>query len=1202
MTLTALTDTLQSLELNAKSTFADDPFTSARALLSQNKLEPIDDSLGSDLLSSLGNSSGYSIAHIPKPPVGAAELKTQVMGQLESLHNINMDALTAAIPSAPGADAFQAQDLAGIQQSMGDLTTSIVGNSDFGGLSVPASATSISEEFDAFIRGASAFPSRLLNALIQAFKALLEKLKHPDKWLDELSETVLTDIFVEQIKGVATALPPVAMRQGAKAIQARANAALELAEMIKGLNRRTATEADLEQQREKTRRIELFLDDCDRTLANATLRVNGFDIQDFIQLLKTMPDDAGSEIKAFSQIFDPITNFVEGLDERMAEITNQLGSLIDKLKDLIDQGIDKVQAIADRIVSFIKEKLAAAQKALEQMETYIGDVTKSIQEFIKSAGKQVEGIVAQAKQAINQVAETAENGIKSLAETVKSQTEKVRQSIEQINGNIDQHLNDEELKRKIRKLLGQVTDQLDREEVQQAIGAADSSIDKMAKALEQISLKSTFDLTVTKSRSLESDFRAIDVAKLGTAQKTALGVGKKILESVDVPGIVNPKLKEAFEDVLEPVLNIVDQVQQEVDQVKLQVQSFEPGTLLKDFLRPHISSFVEALNQYRPSELLKGIKALYDKILKSLHQLDPNQLVAMLEGLYQQIAKMAEALSPEGLIKLLENQTRKIQDLLGELPIGQLIDRIQSALGSVEKLFAGLGLDEMLAPGFWNDLKEIFSLDLKQPLQKLDEIKATIDQRVGNIAEEKLRRAIDDLRNAVKVFSENPKKDYAEAKETLSGTWQEHGDALIALGEENFEGLNPDFQPGSRTDFYYEDLVGRVNLLRQRLLDEESVGKLTKIHDDWQEKLDLVHDGGRRSNEGKRLIPDNGEDIKAALASDDELIAGFKSILPDQIESQFIAPVRNILTLLNGILTKPKAILEKIEEVIQALLEAPGRIVEILTEQTDRLRHDLTATISALSAAVGRVIGRVTDTLQLTYQEVDKVLRSLRPTTLLNTFYISDLKPGGLQFLLNKLKADNRDAMADLLWKELEASQRALLAGGGLNEEAIVGVLNKVLTTNTIYPAINLLNGELPAYGKELAEKGASLSEDERLRLNRIALETEYGEALVLSMQSVFPFFMETLKDLYPEAIIQALDQTHAKIVAVVRNLPQNIGAAVQDAYIALMDKFEELIGARIDRIFLELKKPLWRLQRDLGVGLEDISGSYRRLLSAVPV
>ena len=753
-----------------------------------------------------------------------------------------------------------------------------------------------------------------------------------------------------------------------------------------------------------------------------------------------------------------------------------------------------------------------------------------------------------------------------------------------------------------------MTTQLERDDVKDAMNAADENINKMAEALKQISLKSTFGSAVEKSGKLEDNLREINVTSLGTAQKTALGVGKRVLISVDVPGIVKPNLEEAFDGVLKPLVNIVDQIQQEVYGVRAQVKSFEPEKLLEQFLQPHISKFVKELDQYRPSKLLKFIKDLYEKILKNLHKLDPGQLVVKLEGLYQQIAKMAQVLSPKGLISLLERQKNNIQNNLKELP-NKLIGLIESALGGVDKIFSGLGLDELIDSSFWTDLKELVDFNLDKSIENIDNAQKSVSDQVDGINEEKINNELNNLRASLETFSKDekaPAANYDVAKKALEDSWGNYSEALDTLKQEKFEGLEPNFEPVFKTDYYYQCLVERLGELYNRLVNPEIASKLEEPYNieaqytAWKQKADQ----DRRTTEGSRLRP-NKEDlqtIRKSLPENNELIKAFKDTLPNQLEAQFIGPIRDILTSLNEILKQPKEIVERIEEVIEALADAPGKITKILLDQAKNLKSDFDKTAGDLSGEIGKVVDNILLTLSSTYTAVEETLQSLSPTILLNTFYASDFKADGLQFLLQKLKAESRDPITDLLWGKLDANQRLLLAGNGLKEEAIVVALNELLTTDTLYSASNFRGIELPDHGKELAEKFSSLSEDQRLRLNRIALETVYGDALVLSVQSIFPFFMKTLKDLYPEAVIQELDQTHAKIVEVVRNLPKNVAEAVQNAYKALMAKFEELIGDRLDRIFLELKKPLWRLQRDLDIGLEDISGSYRRLLSAVPV
>jgi hypothetical protein len=1238
MALNALTDTLQSLELDAKSTFADDPFTSARALLGQNNLDSNDQDSGSEPTSISDNIKGYEIEAIPQNPVGVAEIETQVKGQLESL-NQKIEIATV-LPSYPGADAFNAQDLANIKSSMKSLTTAIIGDSnnslltdtseETSGTDASSAGTSISAEFNAFLTGTSAFPTKLLSALVKVFKDLLDKLQKPEEWLEKLGKETLVDIFIEQVEGMAASLPPVAIRQGANAIKTRGEQATALAKMIEDLNRQTATEVKLAEQRKKVHQMELILDNCDRTLISTTQRIDSFTANKFIELLKSFQNDnetlenpqndAEKQINVLKQILEPVNSFAISLNKNAENIANKLMNLIEQVNSLIQAGINKVGDIAETISNSIKKKMEEAQKILEDMQKYIVDAVKKIQDFINDVEKHIESAIADAKNVLNEGSKIAENGIKTFKKIVDKQIKKVDASIVAINNGIDKNLSDQVLKQKIQALLDKVTAQIDRKEVQDAIKATDNSIEVMSETLKNIKLEPTFEAVITKSKSLENDLRAIDITQLGTAQKTALGVSKKILEGVDVPGTVNPRLEKVFNDVLEPLNRIVAQVVGEVNKVRGQMKSFKPEELLNKFLQPHIDSFVEELNKYQPSKMLESIKSMYQGILKNLNKLDPNQLVIMLEGLHQQLAKMSQALSPGGLIKLLEVQKKIIQNRLSKLP-EEVFDSIKSALSSAKKIFSGLGLDEIMDFELWKNLKEIFSLKLEKSLPldltKINNLVGNIDENTMGSNKKTLGVSLEGLRISINTFSQNPKNDYGEAEKELKDCWKLYSYELDKLKMINFEEKNTNFEHISKTDYYYEDLVKRLQNLYERLvnveinLGSEKSYKLKDEYNTWLEKLENVSIRDSRNSQVAILVPQKNDlkELENALKSNNDLIKAFKRALPSQLDNQFIKPIDEILSTFKEALGKLDKTIGKIDGVIEALRGAPEAIKNKLLKKTNNIFPVLRGVANQLSETVGNVVLKASETLGSAYELVKEALELIRPTILFNTFYTSDIKTDGFQSLLEKLNAENRDPVSELLLNSLASNQKIWVATDQLTEqlteqlkEAIVEALNQLLTTDNLYNASRFRDVELPAHGKELAAKFSSLSKDQRLRLNRIILETVYSDTLVLSMQSIFPFLMKTLEELYPEAMIQGLDETHAKIVAMVGDLPRIVAAEVQDAYQTLIDNFEKSIGTRIDAIFLELNKPLWRLQRDLGVGLEDIRDSYRRLLSAVPV
>ncbi|MBE9158166.1 hypothetical protein IQ265_15210 [Nodosilinea sp. LEGE 06152] len=1207
MPVLAITDELQSLQLDSKSAFADDPFAQAQSTVaaklgSAASFRPD----GGSIAASFDRvaQASPSASAIPQPPLAVAELQTRVTGRLEPLSRLNVDTLAAAIPAAPGADVFKGLNItASVNQTVSGLGSAITGNDNFGQLNVSGSGAPILAEFDEFLRGAQAFPARLLDALLTVFKNLLDRLAHPEQWLDSLGTEALTEIFVEQIRGVTASLPPVAIRLGGEAIQTRGDQAIALSSLLTELELAQLDRTTIRDLRHRVNGMVARLDDCDRTLAQSQARVKAFNLEEFKALLDSLPQGKGGQIDALANLFGQAETFVSDLGTRMEAVTAQIQALIDQVRAFIEQAMAKVGEVANQVVAAIETQLATAQRALEQVRSYLDQAIQTIRGFVDQACQQVQAIVKPVKQAFNQVATTAVSGIETLSKTVTEQVTTLDRSIKDVRSTLATELNQAELERKIRDLLGKVTQLLQGPEVESAIDTANQGIDQMIVALEKVSLKPPFETAVTKTKTLESDLRGMNVATMGTAQKAALKVGVKILQQVDVPGVVNPELTAAFDDVLNPVVNIVNRVQAEVNQVTDQVKTFQPGTLLEEFLRPYIDTFVAQLNDYRPSKLLQPVKDLYQDLLNKLTVLDPEQLLTLLENLYQTLLGVLKALSPQGLTEFLKAQLQKITDVLDNLPVKELVNRITAALIDVEKLFAGLGLDEVLNAKFWRTLADVLSLNLQQQIGQLNTVKAEITRRVGQVSDDTLAAELMRLRSAIATFAESPAADYQTAQDALTTAWDSHQRSLAALAtpwQTAMSALDA-FTPGPEFQLDYADLKERLVALHQRLTQAEV--PYTALHD-----AAALGAGSSQSSDAKRLRPTKKLlqeiDILAAIATRDDaqIIAAFKQVIPQELDDQLIGPVRRILTRLDTMLAQPRKILSGIEAVIKDLIGLPAKLTTLMTDLAFDIGDQIRRGIAMLSSALK---GFNVDFLNDLHRQIVDQMAALRPAYLLNAFYdLSDFENGSLSTLLTRLRSPSPDPVSRLWLDRLSESQRNLLlaSDGPQTQTIVIQTFNQLLDDPNLYSTERFQGITLTPAATGLLARRAALEPSERLRLNRLLLEAAYPKALVLSMQSLFPFFLATLEKLYPDSLIQSLDALHQEILQVVRDLPTTLAKALNAEYDEVMKVFKRVIQDPIAKIFAALIARLRGLQSELGIGLEDISSAYNRLLAAVPV
>jgi hypothetical protein len=1198
----AILDQIQTLDVDSQATFAEagKPFTDSQKLVKDNlggKVTPLPSSDLTNSFDQVTQEITRNPIEIPTAPFSVGEIQTQVTGKLGDISSISIDTLTQSIPTNPGADTFKGLAVTDqVNSSLSNLTSSITGNANFGQLGITKNQSTPFDEFQEFLNNAQAFPGKVLDAIIKAFKNFIDKLSNPDEWLDRLSSDALTEIFVEQIQELNYILPNGAIQLYTLQLNQQTQLYKDYQNFLKSLNPKNLSRPKIIPLRQQIKSWLSEVNSQEEQIDLAIKNLNSFDIDKFSTLLANLPNSGGGQIETLSKMFQGIENFVNSLKERITTVTEQLKTFIAKIQDLINQAITKVSEIGNKILKAIADKIEQAGKALDQVQAYLTNTIDKLVDFVEQTAAKSDEIVKPLKQAINQFANTAVQGIETVAQQIKQTTQTIEKSLDEVNKKITTELSQEQLKAKIKELLGKVTGVLQSQPVKDALNKADQGIEQVVAALQKVSLEPAFQLAVNQTNKLEIELKKIDVSTMGTAQKTALKVGVKILQEIDVPGVVNPELTAAFDSLLDPVVGLVDSIQGEIKQVDEQVKSFAPGTLVKTFLDPYIQSLVTELNKYKPSVLLETVKQLYETLLEKLEILNPNQLLERLEELYEKLLAVVDSLSPEKLTQFLTEKLNALKSILDNLPVEQLINKVIEAIGDVEKLLSGLGLDNVLNSGFWQTLEEILSLNLQEQIQQVDTIKAKILERVNNIDETKLIAALTSLRANLTNYATDPNIAISNAKNELNQAWNNYQKASEDFTAEwnRSKPLLDNFNPPAEFAVDYRDLLTRMTALRQRLVtakvnNDPSIKELTPSSTPTKKKLDNL--------------------LKSATArSDEQIIADLKKVIPNEIESQLTGPLKRILSSLDEILAQPRTILAEIKKVIQRLQSAPTEIANILKTLTTDFGKIILDSINKVKTAIDGTVNKVIDSLETIYNDIRNKLKELRPLLILNSFYdVSDFKGGTVANLLTKLRRkEPLDAVSAYFWTTLNETQKALLENADPNQpgtqKALFNALNKLLTDVNFYGTerFKLVAENLPQEAKDLIGK-PQRSELETIRLNRLLLETAYSQEIILSLQSIYPFFLGKLKDIYPTEIVNKLDELHANIVKLILDIPKALEGALNDEYQKVVAAYQE-IRQKIDRIFKALIERLYGLESELGIGLEDVSDAYRSLLVAIPV
>ncbi|HEY9858159.1 MAG TPA: hypothetical protein V6D16_01550, partial [Candidatus Obscuribacterales bacterium] len=337
-------------------------------------------------------------------------------------------------------------------------------------------------------------------------------------------------------------------------------------------------------------------------------------------------------------------------------------------------------------------------------------------------------------------------------------------------------------------------------------------------------------------------------------------------------------------------------------------------------------------------------------------------------------------------------------------------------------------------------------------------------------------------------------------------------------------------------------------------------------------------------------------------ATDTEIIAAFKQVIPEEIEQELTGPIKKLLSSMDRILVLPRGLLSDIKSVLQMLATLPQRLGEILKGVASSLGTVLEGAIAKIKSSIEKFdVNFIND---IHRQIVEKV-KELSPLQVLNSFYdVSDFAGGNITAFLTRLrKPEATDEVSRyILSQHFDKPQQDLIltADSAGVQKAVIQGLNRLLKDERFYTPDRFKDVILPDPARRLIDQRDRPLTD-TIRLNRLLLEAIYPKELTLSLQSLYPFFLDKLRGLYPDDLVKTLDELHAKVVQVIRDFPKALEAALNAEYQKVV-KLYERIKAQIDKIFAALIAQLRTLQSQLKIGLEDVGDAFGRLLIALPV
>ncbi len=1125
-----------------------------------------------------------------KPPLSWLNTQEELSELLQDLLEININNLWEKIDSN---NSLVNLDITNeINKNFGGLTLGITDNINSIELDKYAVNNISSPEFQEFLNNVKKLSTKTLEEIIFDFCNLLNKLEKPEEWLDKIGLNALTESFIEQIREIKESLPHRIILAITAEINNRSQLVQDYDDFLESLSPNNLDQTEILESIGKTNLLVERLNISNLKIDISIEQLEIFDVEAVQENICSLPDRINTldEDPILSNIFAIIESFIEDLKEN--PVTTQLTVVIQEIESLIQRVIEKIIETVVLIFSKIADVITISAKSLDKVFTYLENAIVKVENFVDEADKLIYQVVQTLKKSCNLFADNAVNSIEKISENVHQQTQKIEAIINNIDHQIKDKLSQENLEDIIKNILSQVTDILDSQAVKSALEKSEKGVKQIVGALEKVSLNPAFKSAVNETNKLEKTFKEIDFAKLGTAQKTSLKLGAKIIEEVDLPGTVKPELESAFNSIVDPLSNLVNSIQAESKKIGNYVEQFEPSVLVDNFLGSYITDLITVLEVIKPSVLLKEVQELYEDLLNKLYLLNPDSLFTTIDNLYEKLENAINPATLQVLTNLLREKFNTIKGNLDEIK-ESIVSKIFESIGNLEVLLAGLEIDNIsdtFRLGFWEKLVGVLSLNFTEVINNITIKIISQGDRVNFV---KVQEELQELWDAIGGYSANSEKDVIQlAIAELNQASENYQNQILVdkfqQWDEKLQFLK-DFECPSDLKAEYTELVKILEKLSEDL-QQEKVTEINQIINEIVNNLQLdIFDIDENEING-------------------EIMTAFPAIIQDTLTNQVINPISKILISLDTVLEEPRNLLNQVQEVITKLIDAP----KYLTDELGKLTQEFAETIDNTINSIKTKINDLDNLMNNFYQEISNKVKELNPVQILNFFYdVSDFKHGSTDGLLAKLNQNTEtdQEVSQYFLAKLTPEQSHLLLNFNTNrveaDRILMEGLNQLLKDNDFFhqgfPA-NVPIKNLPVEAQNLIGElnKPGLNEKGFIRLNRLLLEFTYDQEITKSLQSIYPFLVESLIKIYPEEIVQALDEVHNSVVKSISNLSQALGNTLDEEYKKILEIYD-FINQQIAKIFAGILSQLDTLKKQLGNGLDDTSIAFNRLLAALP-
>lgn len=402
-----------------------------------------------------------------------------------------------------------------------------------------------------------------------------------------------------------------------------------------------------------------------------------------------------------TDVFDEVVSSIQNFDlSALTDPLNTVTATVRQAVDRVNEGKETVRQTLESALTPVAEALDQALGAagFDQIRSALQTLPAELQEFVTL---QIQPKIAPIRSGVSEAVSA------------------VSQAAEQFNP--------QALIAPIRNAVEQAAQVLQSDSVRSTFAEVEQALNAAIQMLERLDLPAAADLSITAISEIDVKVKAIDPATIPDAARPLLQQAVSIVTDINFTATVGDPLLTALGDAIQQGPTAVLAVFEEgMDALRHQIEGFRPSKVIGQQLDAPFNELIQALRQFKPSDLLKLLQQALDGLASRLKVFDVGAVIDPLVELHQTVKQQVEALQPSRLLKPVEEA------------IAAAIEKVYQATG-IDTVFAGI--DEVMQTiqgwiGLLADARDLMQRAatlLDQPGDAAASVRQIVDEALGKL-------------------------------------------------------------------------------------------------------------------------------------------------------------------------------------------------------------------------------------------------------------------------------------------------------------------------------------------------------------------------------------------------------------------------------------------------------------------------------------